>query len=106
VCYACWAEDGKPSELPENADEIVELINKLYAQPDGFTGGPMHVVTDDWNVEDEIVENCLRDINRGLTAGAWSVETCGLAWQIGKRLLLLTEDQRSAVLAKRDGFIS
>jgi hypothetical protein len=101
VCYFCWAEGGKPSELPENADEIVELINELYAQPDGFTGGPMHVVTDDWNVD--CVETCLRDVESG--RGVWSRETCEAARKVGERLLPLTEDQRSAVLAKRDGFI-
>jgi hypothetical protein len=106
VCYACWAEDGKPSELPENADEIVEMINKLYSLPDGFTGGPIHVVTDDWNVEDENVQGCLFQIDEDLTNGVWSRLTCELARRIGELLLPLTEDQRSAVLAKRDGFIS
>jgi hypothetical protein len=103
VCYFCWAEGGKPSELPENTGEIVEAINDLYAQPDGFTGGPMHVVTDDWNVD--CVETCLRNVDRDLAARSYSRETCELARKVGELMLPLTEDQRSAVLAKRDGFI-
>ena len=103
MCYSCWAEDGKPSELPENADVIVEAINELYVRPDGFTGGPMHVVTDDWNVD--CVETCLRNVDRDLAAGTWSRETCEAARKVGELMLPLTENQRSAVLAKRDGFI-
>lgn len=42
-----YLHDVTPEE-----QEIGELVNWLYTQPWGTVGGPLHIITDDQNVED------------------------------------------------------
>lgn len=49
MCSSCWHEMGRPNQKTANTDRLVQLIRDLYAiHP---TGGPLHVVLDDWNVD-------------------------------------------------------
>lgn len=51
---------------PAVTDEMREaaaLIGALYANPAGGTGGPLHIVTDDDNVEDSNLEYCSKGLN-------------------------------------------
>ncbi|MBF6138142.1 hypothetical protein IU501_34805 [Nocardia otitidiscaviarum] len=40
----------------ENVQAVARMIEQLYAMPDCGTGGPIHCVVDDTNVEDESLE--------------------------------------------------
>ena len=96
MCRACWEEHGSPTELPDNAAEVISLINDLYAHPDGGTGGPLHVLLDDFNVQDQFVKPYHRDDDDPALRD--------LADRIADLMLLMTEDQRAAVLAEREGW--
>lgn len=53
MCEQCWEEAGKPTDPPPGMDRFVALVEELYeAHP---TGGPLHVVLDDWNLDGDIV---------------------------------------------------
>lgn len=34
------------------------LIDRLHDQPEAFAGGPLHIVVDDHNVEDDCIDFC------------------------------------------------
>lgn len=56
---------GERIPWPAVTDEMKEaaaLIGALYANPAGSTGGPLHITTDDNNVEDGNLEFCRKDI--------------------------------------------
>jgi hypothetical protein len=65
----------------------------------------MHVVVDDWNLEDEHLAFCMNQVEEQFASGACSIETCQLARRLGDRLRSLPLAQRVAVLAKQEGFI-
>lgn len=50
-------------EVTEEMREAAALIGALYANPAGGTGGPLHIVTDDDNVEDSNLEFCSKDLS-------------------------------------------
>lgn len=93
MCLRCWEEAGSPTELPDDAEELLALIDELYKiEP---TGGPLHIVLDDWNLEEAYIEWCLVNVNR-FNPTAQSVE---LSVSIGLRLFRISEQQRYAVMA-------
>ena len=50
---------------PDASDQMLEAagyIGALYGAPSGGTGGPLHVVTDDFNVEDDNLVFCRKYI--------------------------------------------
>lgn len=49
MCFFCWREYGSPTEWVPTTRRVVDLIEQLYAHCP--TGGPLHAVVDDWNVE-------------------------------------------------------
>jgi hypothetical protein len=97
MCINCWMEAGQPTDLPEDIDEIVGLIQELYSQPGGGVGGPLHIVTDDWNLKDGNVEFALRSAAEDPD---WTAEIRDLSRRIAERFLSLSESQRAAVLAR------
>ncbi len=65
------------------------LVRELYV--DAPTGGNLHIVTDDWNLEDPFIR--------------WSISqpgTSDLERNIGRRLLALTEEERGTALKLAD----
>lgn len=83
-----------PTELADASPRVMELATAIYATPDGAVGGGLHIVLDDWNIEDEQIEWCL-DNEHPLTP----VED-----ECARLLLGMTFDQRAATLARWYGF--
>lgn len=48
--------------------ECRQLVARLYDLPNCSTGGPLHIATDDYNLEDDNLDYCARDIEE-----QWSV---------------------------------
>lgn len=53
MCIQCWDGAGRPANRSPVIDRAVELVRALYDIH--AVGGPMHVVVDDWNLEDEFL---------------------------------------------------
>lgn len=45
-------------EVTDQMEEVLAYIAALYKNPAGGTGGPLHVVVDDYNVDDESLSFC------------------------------------------------
>jgi hypothetical protein len=89
MCEGCYRDYGSPK--PDDAARaVVPLIDAVY--DDGGVGGGLHVVVDDWNLEDEHLIWCL---GQGLSEDER---------QCAEALLALSLEQRAAALAIYDGF--
>jgi hypothetical protein len=52
MCLGCWEEEGRPYKV---TDAVRKLAPKFQAA-DGW--GPLHVVVEDWNLDDNNLECC------------------------------------------------
>jgi hypothetical protein len=48
----CWEEEGRPFKM---TDTVREWAPK-FAEADHF--GPLHIIVEDWNLEDDNIEYC------------------------------------------------
>jgi hypothetical protein len=52
MCVNCWAEYGSPAEWNDRVRDGLALTVAIYEEE--CTGGPMHAVLDDWNIDGQI----------------------------------------------------
>lgn len=71
-------------------------LDRLYAMPDCAAGGPLHIVTDDYNVEDRHLEFCADRL------GEWPAATRKVAEAILSELRKMPVGEREAALGKAD----
>lgn len=58
MCRSCWAGDyGSPIVSSDEVLVTAELIRRLYEDLGCSTGGPLHAMLDDMNIDDEQVAN-------------------------------------------------
>jgi len=92
MCDKCWETAGSPRiETPE-VHAAVACIDPVYDE--SAVGGHLHILLDDWNVDDDDLEFCEKDADPGLTVAE---AACLAAFR------LLTPDQRMSALALHDG---
>ena len=123
MCYGCWEEAGKPTNDTPAVRAAAATVTALYEHPNCIVGGNLHIVTDDWNLEDSNLEFCRHCIEH---AGMMPIDDD--AHEIHKwyneqkranpdppdqlaveracldALAVLTEDERHAAMALADGF--
>jgi len=66
MCDACWDEAGRPQIQNARVRAAAESIGPVYQESP--VGGNLHIVLDDWNVDDSDLDFCERDAENGLTA--------------------------------------
>ena len=93
MCDTCWNDAGRPTALPATIDEFTELYNQLYLV--ASTGGPLHSVLDDWNLDGHISPYPGLDCDD---------ETYRLCDRISELLNAMTVPERYAALAAVEGF--
>ena len=121
MCYGCWCEADNPVIDTPAVRAAAEAVQALYEHPDCGAGGNLHIVTDDWNCEDESLAFCLKQIeNKGwkddrplsprteFMRHQWpdSPEKLAVERKCYDALACLTEDERYSALALRRGFWS
>ena len=89
MCLVCWKRDCRPY----NATERAKGLAPLFAATDPC--GAMHIVVEDWNLEDENIRSAM----------AMS-DTTPSDIALGKALLQMTMEERwaTAILADDPGF--
>lgn len=123
MCDTCYGEAGSPTERTADTGRLVQAVRDLYAiHP---TGGPLHVVLDDWNVDCEHVAPSYEHYDAAdldaLYYQGWSLaelppeapavteglgrSTRQLCDEIATLLTAMTMDQRYAALAYAHGLI-
>lgn len=106
MCSECAKEYAAVS-LPENHEQIVASMQAIYDHPDGTTGGPLHIVLDDYNVDS--VEWCEERLNQIGTdeEASWLRDLDPDLIAAARRCVLLlkplTEAERGACIAKFRG---
>jgi hypothetical protein len=91
---------GSPTELPRKRDvrDLNKLLDQFFALPECSTGGPLHVVLEDFNIEKSNLY--WRDYNTQV----YTHEVVLLADYIVSRLAKMKKKERAAVIAKREGW--
>lgn len=103
MCYGCWQDAGFPYIVNDATRQAVYLIGKV----DNY--GNLHIVVDDWNMEDECIEACRRDVLSAMT-GKPVPKTCTLPEILqaelacADHLLSMTEDERYSAMAMVEGY--
>mgnify|MGYP005993114239 CR=1 FL=1 len=90
MCCQCWREEGAHTTLPSNYDEFARLYAEVYEA--NSVGGKLHIILDDFNIEDEQVAFCEE------VPGKTEAETACLV-----ELRRMTQAERCASLGLLDG---
>lgn len=94
MCEACYISYGSPKKITNKTNECVNIVERIYENYP--SGGALHVVLDDWNLEDDIVGY--------LFDGADGVSLSGDERKCISLLNDMTIDERATVLAIFDGY--
>jgi len=79
----------EPSGVTQIMNELDDLNRCLHEQKEGSVGGPIHIITDDGNINDEDVAYCWRDVE-----GEADVVVRTICQEILCRLVSITAPQR------------
>lgn len=94
MCYGCWEQEGKPSIVNERTELVADFVRNLDKR--SGSGCCLHIVTDDFNIDDGHVQFCLDEARKAVHP-----ECEALAGY----LLDLSREERGSVLAIREGWI-
>ena len=96
MCSTCWEEHGSPADWTPQTARFIELVGTLYGELGHSTGGPLHVVLDDWNLDGPI------EPYYSLGDSRKTREVCD---EIVAILNDWTPTERYAAMAHLDGFV-
>lgn len=100
MCIDCWRENGAPSVWNEDVKKVVRLIYTVYEHDP--VGNPLHVVLDDWNLDD-----CFIGIDEEDTE--WLAQIPAQAVSAARELIpvfrKLSMEERYSVLAYVHGYL-
>lgn len=94
MCESCWEEEGSPCVDSPEVRAAAKLVAEVYEFAP--SGGNLHIMLDDWNLEDDSVEFCRRWL-RDHVEGPGE-ETCLTAFEA------MSEKERYSALALHSGF--
>ena len=105
MCEECWDEYGRPDIVNEKTEHALALVRQVYDAPLGGAGGRLHIVLDDWNLEDEHIYWCLSQVGE---ITAWQGKKFDVTPSIieracGGAFLDMTLQERASTLEKFDG---
>lgn len=98
MCREYWEGYGSPRIDTVEVRRAAELIAALYERQ--WVGGHFHIVTDDWNLDDENVACCVAEVAAGTNAWADSPVDADL----GALLTAMSEEERASALGLFEGF--
>jgi len=91
MCFECWDDAGRPAIVNDRTVRAAKLIAAVFEE--SAVGGKLHVLIDDWNEGNEIVEFC-----RGVIETEAERECLNA-------IDLLSVDERISALAIHEGFV-
>lgn len=105
MCYGCYEEADKPAIVNEKTIKAAESVQFLYKQEGCLVGGYAHIVTDDWNLDDDDIEFCIKAAETD--EYNWKEEEGRLSALDALYLFRdLTLDERYSALALASNYIS
>lgn len=101
MCRDCWEEYGCPADVTEEIRHAAALIAEVYLQHGA--GGHLHIVVDDWNIEDGYISYCSDLINQKAYSDA--PEQLSAERAACDALMSMTVTERAVALALHDGLL-
>ena len=66
MCWNCVVEAGGDQiEVTDEMIRVARIIDWFHAHPDCAVGGPLHIITDDTNVDDGSLNFCRQTVEAG-----------------------------------------
>lgn len=82
------------------------LIEKVYEQPGGGVGGGLHIVVDDWNLEDDSIEWCMKKRTLGaIRPVPIEIFPTSIEMECARTLLSMSIQERASALALSEGWL-
>lgn len=110
MCYGCWEKAGSPKIVNEKTLAAQPLISAVYEA--SCVGGNLHIVLDDFNIDDEDVEACVkfidewdRDHPEGFDAKLSIYRDTAAERECIAAFRAMTVDERASALAIHDGYV-
>lgn len=101
MCSTCWSQNGSPKIVNYKVLEVVGLIKKIYEY--SSTGGNLHIVLDDWNIDLKSIDWCLKNALK-LNIHEAGLEELELERKCATLLRSMPLKERASALALNDGF--
>ena len=103
MCVDCWVDRGRPRIDSAPIRNAARLVEELFAARP--TGGFLHIVVDDWNVEESMLDFCEREM-RDAVAGYkdYPQADCVEEYRALHALRVLPENLRTSALALAAGY--
>lgn len=106
MCEQCWKDAGSPRMNNSKVRAAAELISAVYEHHD--CGGGLHIILDDWNVENGHLEFCKGHLEdpkyQGNPHDNVTTERLNAERSCLRALTHLTKDERLSALAIYYGF--
>ena len=103
MCYGCYEEFGKPTIVNDLTKAAAVAIARVYECR--CAGGNLHIVVDDWNLDDEDIAFCIKYIGNGGFEGQDDPEKLIAESECAEMLKRMTLEERVSALAIYDGFL-
>lgn len=100
MCSSCWVDYGSPKLDSLEIQQCAELIIQFYMLDDCGAGGVLHIVTDDWNLEDEHLQFCRENAEK-----VSDYDQKDLAIRILDLMDGMNLQERASAMALFDGYI-
>lgn len=101
MCFGCWEEAGSPRTLSDKAKLLARYLPLVRP------AGPLHIVTEDWNLEDEHLALCEDELLTELDKPPGYERALA---QLERTVLLMLADmpieERFAAMAAADGYVT
>lgn len=108
MCQNCYEEYGSPAIINAAVREAAELVRQVFDH--SVVGGNLHIVLDDWNIEDGSLHHChkaIQNIQAGYFGPHDDIDPAQVAIErkCCDAFLKLSLDERASALALFDGYI-
>lgn len=104
MCEGCYEEYGRPAIINDRTLAAAALAARVYEF--SAVGGNLHIVLDDWNIEDDNLEFCAKQIADGGYEGRDSPEELAVEKECCEAFMAMTLDERASALAIHDGLLN
>lgn len=103
-----WDSIEWPDSTPE-MQRLTAAIQRLYGFDTCSVGGPLHIVTDDYNIEDSSIDFCERDLDTHWSLNEISADEREEITETTREIIALmrpmTLQERVVALGRTDGLV-
>lgn len=98
MCRTCYEDYGSPAIVTDATRAAADCIHRLYEVHGA--GGHLHIVVDDWNLEDGDLDWCINKMESDPYGPVDPVER-----DCAHLLRAMTVEERASALAIEDGYL-